>query len=242
MTGKSDKAEIDAGNRVTLGLATLSFAAGSMDAIAFFALGGVFTSAMSGNTIVLGLAIGRGHFGLVLHALAALAGYLAGVAAASASLIKFGRGKGWTLALEALFLIAFAGLWFAVGDQPTGPAVFGLILLSAIAMGLQGGIARVIGAPGIMTVIFTSTYTTLVGNFVERSLMGERPRWTAAAARQSTALAAYFGGAVAAAIVTAQLRLLAPILPLGAILLVLAGLRLRRIDFGQRETHRRARP
>lgn len=216
--------------RTSPGLALLSFAAGSMDAIAFLALGGVFTSAMSGNTIVLGLAAGQGHLGTALHAATALLGYLTGVAASSVSLVKTWHGSGWTLGLEGVFLAGFAGMWFA-GETPS---LYILILLSAVAMGLQGGIARAIGAPGIMTVIFTSTYTTLVSNFVERALTGDRPLFTAAAVRQLAALFAYFGGAIIAAIVTTHWRKFAPFLPLVAIVSVLAGLKLRFLDLDQK--------
>jgi Protein of unknown function (DUF1275) len=43
-----------------VGLALLGFASGSMDALAFFNLGEVFPSAMTGNTALLGLALGQG--------------------------------------------------------------------------------------------------------------------------------------------------------------------------------------
>lgn len=39
-----------------------------MNATAFLGLGGVLTSAMSGSTIVFGLAAGRGHFNSAPHA------------------------------------------------------------------------------------------------------------------------------------------------------------------------------
>ncbi|WP_198137059.1 YoaK family protein [Nitrobacter hamburgensis] len=180
-------------DRITLGLALLSFAAGSMDAIAFLVLGGIFTLAMSGNTIVLGLAISQGHFSAAMHSFAALLGYVAGVSVASLSLAKSERGSGWTLGLEALFLASFAALWPFAGDPVHSSVVYGLIVLSAVAMGLQGAIGRTIGIPGIMTVIFTSTYTAIVGDLVERTLAGHRPLLTGLAAQQLTALAAYLG-------------------------------------------------
>src|SRR4051812_41106296 len=90
---------------VALGL--LSFAAGSMDAIAFLALGDVFTSAMSGNTILFGLALGQGRLSAASHSLAAFAGYVIGVAGAALPLRTATRGIERTIALEALFLAAF---------------------------------------------------------------------------------------------------------------------------------------
>lgn len=202
-----------------------------MDAIAFLALGGVFTSAMSGNTIVLGLAIGQGHFSSTLHAVTALLGYLTGVAGASLSLTESGRGSGWTLGVEGIFIAAFTGLWLYSGVPAGSLVIFVLIGLSAIAMGLQGGIGRAIGAPGIMTVIFTSTYTAIVSNLVERTLNDQRPLLTNLAVRQLVAVAVYLGSAVIAGIIATHWRRLAPFLPLSAILIVLAGIHLRIIAF-----------
>lgn len=231
MTSGSNSSATDTGDHATLGLALLSFAAGSMDAIAFLALGGVFTSAMSGNTIVLGLAIGQGHFNSALYAVTALLGYLTGVAVASLSLVESGRGSGWTLGLEGLFIAAFTGLWLYSGAPAGSLMIFVLIGLSAIAMGLQGRIGRAIGAPGIMTVIFTSTYTAIVSNLVERALNGNHPLLTGLAVRQLVAVVAYLSSAIIAGIITIHWRPLAPFLPLVAILIVLAGLRLRMIGF-----------
>ena len=209
----------------------LSFAAGSTDGIAFLALSGVFTSAMSGNTILLGLAIGQGHFAAALHSLIAILGYVAGVSLASLSLAKLGRGSGWTLSLEALFLAAFAAIWFFFGASDRAPILYGLIVLSAIAMGLQGAIGRSLGVPGVMTVIFTSTYTAIVGDFIARALSREKPLLTGLAARQISALAAYLGGAAVAGAMTIHWLQAAPFLPLTAVLMLLAGLRLRLIRF-----------
>ncbi len=236
MTPKSSIHPEAARDGATLGLALLSFAAGSMDAIAFLALGGVFTSAMSGNTIVLGLAIGQGQIGTALRAVTAILGYLAGVAIAAFTLKESGRGSGWTLSLEALFLAAFACLWLSSGGPVGTSIVYSLILLSAVAMGLQGGIGRAIGAPGIMTVIFTSTYTSIVSTIVERATAGQRPYMTATTARQLAALAAYLGGAVIAAIAATHWRSFAPLMPVTVILILLSGLRSRLINFGQKRS------
>lgn len=69
-------------------------------------------------------------------------------------------------------------------------------------MGLQGAIGRSLDVPGVMTVIFTSTYTAIVGDFIARALNGEKPLLTGLAARQISALAAYLGGAAVAGAMT----------------------------------------
>src|ERR1700757_4452207 len=55
------------------GLALLGFASGNMDALAFFNLGQVFPSAMTGNTALLGLALGQGDVIAALRPLIAFA-------------------------------------------------------------------------------------------------------------------------------------------------------------------------
>jgi Protein of unknown function (DUF1275) len=106
-----------------LGLALLGFASGSMDALAFFNLGQVFPSAMTGNTALLGLALGQGDVIAALRSLIAFAGFLAGAAAAAASVdlwlykLPAPRGVCWLLALEACLLAAFAHRPYAVQES-----------------------------------------------------------------------------------------------------------------------------
>ena len=77
-----------------------SFAAGSMDAIGFLTLGNVFTSAMSGNAILLGLALGQGRISAATHSLAAFVGYVVGVVAATLPLQMPKHGIERALALR----------------------------------------------------------------------------------------------------------------------------------------------
>lgn len=93
--------------RIVPTVALLSFVAGSMDAIASSKWGEVFTSAMSGNTVLLGIAAAQGNFTGAMRVLAAILGYVVGVALAS---LPFGRSTpgGSKLAI-VLFIVAFAG-------------------------------------------------------------------------------------------------------------------------------------
>ncbi len=58
----------------------LTFASGATDVISFTRLGGVFTSVMTGNIVLLGLAVARASVSLATHTLTSIAGYIAGVA------------------------------------------------------------------------------------------------------------------------------------------------------------------
>jgi uncharacterized membrane protein YoaK (UPF0700 family) len=60
-------------------LLTLTTAAGSADAVSFLGLGRVFTANMTGNLVLLGIAIGQGQFEGPVRSVIALAGFAAGV-------------------------------------------------------------------------------------------------------------------------------------------------------------------
>lgn len=62
--------------RIVPTVALLSFVAGSMDAIASSKWGEVFTSAMSGNTVLLGIVAAQGNFTGAMRVLAAILGYV----------------------------------------------------------------------------------------------------------------------------------------------------------------------
>jgi uncharacterized membrane protein YoaK (UPF0700 family) len=210
---------------IALGL--LSFAAGSMDAIAFLTLGDVFTSAMSGNTILLGLALGQGRMSAASHALAAFVGYVVGVAGAALPLRTPSRGIERTLVLEALFLAAFAGLWTARGGPVSPPEVYVLIILSAIAMGLQGAVGRAIRIPGIPTIVITSTLTAIVGTFAERVLARDRPALAAPTRQQIGTFLIYLASAVVTGFAVSRWLAVLPFVPLAVMLALASGLRLR---------------
>ncbi|OYW11995.1 MAG: DUF1275 family protein, partial [Acidiphilium sp. 37-67-22] len=61
-----------------LTLAALAFVSGSADIFAFLKFHDVFTSAMTGNTALLGLALGQGHILAAQRSLAALFGFCCG--------------------------------------------------------------------------------------------------------------------------------------------------------------------
>lgn len=88
----------------------LSSAAGSIDALSFIGYG-VFTSAMSGNTVLLGIAVARLHLGPAVYSAVALAGYVLG-AFVGTVFGDAGRQLRWLLLAEVVLLAGFAALGF----------------------------------------------------------------------------------------------------------------------------------
>lgn len=153
-------------DQADIGLALLGFASGVMDALAFFNLGEVFPSAMTGNTALLGLALGRGDVIAASRPLAAFAGFLLGAAAASVELwldkLPPLRAVCRLLALEACLLAVFALAWRFVDRPISGAWLYGLVIIASSAMGIQSVAARLVGRSGVTTVVFTSTLTAIV--------------------------------------------------------------------------------
>jgi uncharacterized membrane protein YoaK (UPF0700 family) len=193
-------------DRVDFALAALAGGAGSMDAVGFFALGGALPSAMTGNTALLGLALGRGTFDAATAPLAAGIGFVLGTALAVILLhlglerLPASRAAGWLLAVETVPLAGFLLLWLLGGPSVGGPSVGGpallIILLGAGSMGIQGVAARREDRHGISTVVFTSTLMAIVIGLT--SAMLARPhRVSFAVKRQIFAYLGYGLGALA---------------------------------------------
>jgi uncharacterized membrane protein YoaK (UPF0700 family) len=150
-------------DRRDLILGLLAIASSATDVIAFVKLQQVFTSAMTGNTALLGLALGQGNLFAAIHSIVALAGYITGVALGAAlPLRNTHRDLLLLLCIEAAFLAAFFAQWQVVGFSPGGAGLYSLIATSAMGMGVQSVAARKVNLDGIPTVVFTSTLTSLV--------------------------------------------------------------------------------
>ena len=149
-------------------LLLLAGAAGAIDAISYLGLGRVFTANMTGNTVLLGLALVQADHQEALRASLALVGFLGG-ATLGAWIVEKGPSAGlWpravtvALTLEWGFLMVFAVGWlYTGGGAATFAARGSLIVLSALAMGVQSASARRLEVSGIATTYITGTVTTL---------------------------------------------------------------------------------
>ncbi len=185
-------------------LLVLTCAAGLVDAISYLEMGHVFTAMMTGNTVLLALAIGQGEVMAALRSTLALLAFSVG-AAGGAMLLRRGRARGeWppivtaTLALEAVALGVFAVMWHVKGPMaPTGVLTVVLIALSGLAMGIQAAAVRHLGVPGVASTYITGTLTSLMAELV-----------TGAASRHLRLLASVFlvygAGALIGAVLQAR--------------------------------------
>jgi Protein of unknown function (DUF1275) len=138
---------------ITVLAVVLTLGTGATDVASFTRLGGVFASVMTGNLVLLGLAVGRLSGALAMRAVVTCAGYMAGVAA-GARMVPAGQAPAapWRQALRAALPVEFVLLagftvgWELTGAAPRGAAQIVLLVVAAAAMGTQSAAAVSFGA------------------------------------------------------------------------------------------------
>ena len=173
----------------------LTLTTGTVDAVSFLRLGKVFSSVITGNMSLLGVAAGSGNAALAVSGGIALGGYAVGVMTggiiartAAAGQAVWPRRVTVALTVEIGVLAGFSAGWIAVGGHPSGVPQQTLLALAATAMGMQSAAVRRLGQ--LSTTYLTSTLTGVVVALALR----QRPRRED---RRSLAiLAAFIAGAV----------------------------------------------
>lgn len=176
-------------------LIVLTFSTGMVDAIGFLGLDNIFAGNMTGNVVIIGMAVGGGELSFVGPTLA-LVGFMAG--AACAGLVLRRASAAWTRVTTTLFavtglILAAAGLVFMIDETPAESLEFAVSVGLGVAMGIQAATARVLAVADVTTVVVTST---IVGLMADQFAVEKRSRqW-----RRLVAVLAMAGGAVAGAL------------------------------------------
>jgi uncharacterized membrane protein YoaK (UPF0700 family) len=150
----------------------LTWVAGTVDAIGYLSLGHVFTANMTGNAVLLGLAIGQAQGAAAFRSLFALVGFALGVSVGAILAHRTGtdvdqrRAFIGPLLVETIILATFAAtLHFS--NMPRNQFMLDVLIgLSAVAMGIQSAAVRRLNLPGIATTVITGTITSLVAGLV----------------------------------------------------------------------------
>lgn len=152
----------------SLMLILLGFTGGYVDSMSYFGFERVFTAAMTGNTVLLALAIAQGDPPAALRSGLALFGFVGGVALthelARRTASRTGMGPARCLLVEFVFLAGLAITWTVPGFEPVRSGPLLLILLAAAAMGMQSIAVREMGQAGIATTYITGTITKLTAD------------------------------------------------------------------------------
>ena len=220
-------------------VAGLSFASGSIDGLSYLALGGIFASFMSGNTIFLGLRIGAGNISSALQPLDAMIGYIAGVTlAAFMGYSSSNEQEIWPhnatklVVIEFVLLAMFAIGGFLDGGVPDQVAVYVLIALASIAMGIQSAVVYALHVYGVITTAISATWTGALIGLVDlrKSPPTKRtPEQEHNVSIQIIVLLSFLLGATAGGLAETRFYLEAAIIPVVIIglVIVVASLRMR---------------
>jgi uncharacterized membrane protein YoaK (UPF0700 family) len=197
----------------------LTFSTGMIDAIGFLGLDKVFTGNMTGNVVIIGMALaGADGIPLVGPALA-LAGFMAGAAACGVALRR--APTGWTPTTTIAFAVTGlacvgAGVVTMVLGAPLG-GVWALSITAVLgaAMGLQAAAARALAVADLTTVVITST---IVGLSADQFVPHQRTRQGRRAAAIGVMLLGACCGSLALRINLGVALLLTGAIPLGVAL------------------------
>ena len=199
----------------------LAVVSGATDAIGFLALGSAFTSVMTGNMVLVGVAIGSGDGSALGHTAAAIGGYVVG---AALGVLLAGRPRPgdetWpaavnrALAVEFALVAGYAVAWWSQGSAPSSSWFGPLLATNAMALGIQSSAILRFGVPGLSTTYLTGTLTTVVTRVVSREPL-------TSVGHSAAILAALIAGAAGGAALVTLLPTLAPVLQLGVLAVVL---------------------
>ena len=154
------------GREAFFDLMMLSVVAGSADAAGFLGLGHVFTSNMTGNLVLLGIAAGEHEWSQVFKTLAVLLTFAFGVGMGS-RLVKDLPDLAWKkvliriLAVETCLIFTFAVLWTIDTVEKLSPHFYFLIVFLTTAMGLQSAAMSRLMIAGVSNTAITGTLTSL---------------------------------------------------------------------------------
>jgi uncharacterized membrane protein YoaK (UPF0700 family) len=207
----------------------LAVVSGATDAIGLLALGGAFTSVMTGNLVILGVSASSADGALAIASGGAILAFCAGCAL-GARLAGSPRPDDavWPrpvtvgLAMEFVLLAGYAVGWWVTGGEP-GPVLTQVLLFAmAAALGVQSSTVQRFGIAGMSTTYLTGTLTTVVMRIV------------AGRAREVRASVEIILGLVAGAAAGAGLLIVAPLAAPVLQLVVLGGVVLVAVVVGRR--------
>lgn len=223
----SPRSDVRVRQALVVVLAALS---GATDAIGLLALGGAFTSVMTGNLVLVGVGAATADGALALASGVAVVAYCLGVAlgAVVAGTPRPGDGVWparvtWGVLTEACLFVAYAVGWWVSGEGRGAVVALLLLAATAVGLGVQSSTVQRFGVAGLSTTFMTGTLTSIVVRLTTR-----RPLHEVLPSMQ--VVAGLVVGAAAGAATVRAAPVAAPVLQLALVLgvLVVAPVRFRR--------------
>jgi uncharacterized membrane protein YoaK (UPF0700 family) len=199
-------------------IVVLTITTGAVNAVSFLALGKVFSSIITGNLVLLGVAVTTHSSAEAIHASLAIAGYAAGILiGAPLAALRSPQVGAWpasvtaTLGAELVVLAGFCVGWELSDGSPHDGGQLALLIVAAAAMGMQSAAVRRLGH--MSSTYLTSTLLAVLAGLATRT----RP---AGLGRSLGALAAIVVGALAGGMLARSAYAWLPVavlLPLGVV-------------------------
>ncbi|WP_431246653.1 YoaK family protein [Leifsonia xyli] len=188
----------------------LTFSTGIVDAVGYLGLDKVFAGNMTGNVVILGMAL-VGAEGLPwVGPLLALIAFMAGAVLGGRTLRRESTGwntrTSWSFTAVAIALAALTTGTLIAGGVPPKPWELVITVLLAATMGFQAAVARHLAVKDVTTVVVTSTITGLAADSALAGGSGQ-PWRRRAAAVVLIALGALVGAALLRLNISAALGL-----------------------------------
>jgi uncharacterized membrane protein YoaK (UPF0700 family) len=216
------------GREATRDLLVLSVVAGSADAAGFMGVSHVFTSNMTGNLVLLGIACGQRQWSDVTKTFYVLVMFAFG-AAFGGRIARQLSDQAWRkllvriLTLESVLLISFAVWWALISEKGRVVQFYWLIPLLAVAMGLQSAAMNRLTIAGVTNTAMTGTLTNVAIGL--ESLMfrtaGHAADVRKRTGKQLLVILLYCGGAIAEGLLALHVTWAIGFLPAILVLLIL---------------------
>lgn len=192
----------------------LAINSGAIDAIGFIALGGAFSSVMTGNMVLIGISAAHADGALARTAVLSLVCFIVGCAVGARIAGKARTGDGiWpapirqALIVELLLVIGVLVGWELTGPDRSGAAPLAMLGANALALGVQSSAMQRFGVAGLSTTYLTGTLTTVVSRLALREPVRR-------VGPSAAILAGLIVGAFLGALLAIHANAWAPVLPL----------------------------
>jgi uncharacterized membrane protein YoaK (UPF0700 family) len=191
-------------------LLAMTLVTGLVDAFSYLLLGHVFVANMTGNVVLLGFALaGAPGFSISASAVA-IASFGIGALIGGRTATRLGHHRGRLLGTAAGMqtgFLAVSVVLAALSGTPIAAAWrYPLIVLLAIAMGIQNAAARKLAIPDLTTTVLTMTITGIAADSTIAGGAGSR------SGRRLIAVAAMLAGAFVGAVLVIHADVFSPLL------------------------------
>jgi len=201
-------------------LVAMTLVTGLVDSFSYLLLGHVFVANMTGNVVFLGFAVAGAPGFSITASVVALVAFGVGSVVGGRIVQRFGHHRGHHVAVATAtqsLLLAVSVVLALVGSHPFGAGVRdALIIVLALAMGVQNSSVRRLAVPDLTTTVLTLTVTGIGADSALGGGKGSK------SGRRLISVVAMFLGALAGAALIIHVHVAVPLVIALAVVVVVA--------------------